>query len=241
MHCRTACLAAALAAIQLASPAVAYAAPTTYVVSGSDAYRVGTSSGHVAFWGRQKLETFTRDGARFFRATVSYSRRDASGTHVKRASFLQETAPSFDGEFVDLVNRDPEYVSVLSQPLSIELRPEDVRELQSLRTRTNLEFPSNVDETNLLGHVERLRLPSKKGVLAFSFFATGTTNGPLPRHHELIVKGSITMSGVAYYEIRSGRLLAIQDGIQLRGRLYAGGKSPAPVAISYIRKIYVLH
>lgn len=195
----------------------------------------------MAFWGRQKLVTFTRDGAQFFRSTVSYSRRDASGTHAKGASFLQQTAPNFDGEFVDLLNRDPDYVSVLSQPLSIELRPEDVRALLNLRSRTKLEFPSNVDENNLLGHIDRLLLPSKKSVLAFSFVATGTMNGPLPRDHQLVVRGLVTMSGIAYYEIRSGRLLEIDDGIQLRGRLYNpnGGKA-TPVAISYIRKIYAV-
>jgi len=239
MYRRTACLAAILAAVQLTSPVLACAASTTYILTGSDAFRVGVRSGRVVFSGHQRLVTYARDGSEYFRATVSYSRRDASGTQAKRASFLQQTATGFNGQFVDLVNRDPDYVSVLSQPLSIQLRPDDVRALQNLKSRADLEFPLGIGESNLLGHIQRLRLHAKKGLLAFSFFATGMMNGPLARHHQLVVRGSVTMSGVAYYDIRNGRLLEIEDGIQLRGRLYDGGKV-SPVTISYIRKMHVL-
>jgi hypothetical protein len=73
-------------------------------------------------------------------------------------------------------------------------------------------------------------------VVGIGFDASGPMRGGLPEHPEISLKGTIRMSGRAYYTSSSALLLALDAKLQIAGTL-ADTSTSDPVKILYRRVI----
>ncbi len=60
--------------------------------------------------------------------------------------------------------------------------------------------------------------------------------GPLPDHPDMILSGTITMRGIAYYELKTSLLLALDATLTIQGKL-DNARQMTPVTIVYKRSI----
>jgi len=213
--------------------ASAPAAQNDYVLSGTDSYVIGSYRAKVTFKGAESLEFVEQNGKRDLTASVHYSRTDATGTHARMIAM-----PLAD-ESVDRSDSDPDYVSVLSQPLPVELYPDDLRTAARLHERVPFVSPSMFGAGNLTGFLEAATDPEHKDVVGLRFIARGKVTGTLHEHPGAVVTGVISLAGAAYYSSYSGHLIAIRDTISLDGSLQSGNVV-TPVHIAFDRRIQSL-
>lgn len=203
-----------------------------YAMSGSDQYEVGSYHTSTTFRGEQALTVTQRGGEKTFAVSVRYVRINGSDKHAATAAFAQREAGG--GAVVDFSDQDPDYVSILSQPLSIELSSSDVATLASLRERVPMEFPSKIGEGELTGYFAPAAPAQGGDLVGVHFAARGKMAGPLPGHEEAFATGIVSLKGTAFYSVRSGRLVAIESSIRLDGNLEAHGDL-IPVHIAFER------
>ncbi|MDQ2679650.1 MAG: hypothetical protein M3Y21_01315 [Candidatus Eremiobacteraeota bacterium] len=141
-----------------------------------------------------------------------------------------------NGELRDGSNSDPNYLSILNQPFSIELDSATLRDIARLRGNLPFALPSPITGGTLRGHLARANYGMVAGrrVIGVDFDADGPMRGPLPDHPEMTLRGKIRMTGVAYYDLRDALLLALNATLTITGNLQ-DRSTATPVKITYTR------
>lgn len=207
-----------------------------YIIAGTDRLRVGVEQVCVDYEGEGRLSLNSGDDGQTLTAATDYWRRDATGTHIVHASFVQETAPSFGDEFLDANGRDPDYMTILSQPLAIELGSSELQALAQLSKRVRLEFPSRIGDGNLSGFLEHIRSRSVNSLIGLRFVARGPMRAPVPKRPAATMVGIVTLAGAGYYSSENGRLVAIYTTMTFDGSFRNRGHA-IPVHVTYERQI----
>jgi hypothetical protein len=224
--------------IVLASPAGADPGVQTYTVDGRDVFRVagrGVQS-TISYVGNERLSIQRSAGSTAFATTVTYQRNDGTGPAHASASFSATMLPS--GELRDEVDGDPEYLTILNQPFSVELDAATMHDLHGLRSAVPFDFPSPMTGAVLHGTLRRLPDGALHGVrvLGVAFSAQGPLNGALPNHPDILLGGTISMVGTAYYAYADALLLSLDATLAIDGKVADNGAGDA-VTIVYRRRI----
>lgn len=221
-----------------AAPAPADGPAQSYTMVGSDAFRIAGRElqTEIDYTGRQRLTIRRRGDVTKFTADATYDRREGgSATHA--TGFFSSTIMP-DGEQLDEGDGDPDYLTILNQPFSIQLDGPTMRDLRGLAGAVPFDFPSPMTGAPLHGSLRRLPDGTLGGrrVLGIAFVAHGPLNGALPDRPGMALSGSITMNGTAYYAYADALLLALDATLQIDGRIAGSGQNE-PVTIVYKRTI----
>jgi hypothetical protein len=209
-----------------------------YTIDGEDSFQI---AGHalrtdIVYAGTQRLAIQRQGNVTHFNATVTYERHEGgAATHATGAFATKILA---NGEQRDEADGDPDYLTILNQPFSIELDAPTLHDLQSLVRAVPFDFPSPMTGAPLHGSLRRLPdgLLDGHRVLGIAFAARGPLNGSLPDRPDMALSGTITMNGTAYYAYADALLLALDATLQIDGRVANSGQN-GPVTIVYKRTI----
>ena len=214
------------------------AADQRYTVAGTDAYQVGARelTTHITYNGKETLTITRAGGSTRYRAKAEYTRSDQTGTQPLRAYFDALMLPS--GEQRDQANGDPNYLTVLNQPFSVQLDVQTLRDLSRLHGRIPFDFPSPMTGGALHGYLGRgtSAVVGGRRAMGVQFSADGPMRGPLPDHPAMSLNGRMQMRGTAYYQLDTALLLALDATLTIRGNLDSAQKA-TPVTIVYKRSI----
>jgi hypothetical protein len=222
----------------LTAPALAEAPAQTYTIDGQDSFRIAARDmrTEIVYTGTQRL-AITKDGnVTRFTATVSYDRHDGGATQHATGTFATEILGN--GEQHDGADADPDYLTILNQPFSIQLDAPTLHDLRSLTRAMPFDVPSPMTGAPLHGSLRRLPdgLLNGRRVLGIAFVARGPLQGALPDRPDMQLSGTITMNGTAYYAYADALLLALDATLQIDGRVANSGQND-PVTIVYKRTI----
>jgi hypothetical protein len=227
-----------LVCVALASPALAEPQTQTYTIDGHDVFRISGRNlrSAIAYTGVERLKIQRLPGATRFEATATYDRDDGTQHGRSTASFGATMTPA--GDMRDEVDRDPDYLTVLNQPFSVQLDPATMRDLHGLRGAVPFDFPSPMTGAVLHGSLRRLPDGTLHGVrvLGVAFAARGPLNGALPDRPDMALGGTIVMIGTAYYAYSDALLLALDATLQIDGNVTNTGSNDT-VSIVYKRTI----
>ncbi|PZR56677.1 MAG: hypothetical protein DLM50_07545 [Candidatus Meridianibacter frigidus] len=210
-----------------------------YSVSGTDRYRIGSSSDLQTQISYSGTETLTIKKARNSTRYVAFARitkTDQGGAQAMHASFEATLLPN--GEQRDDYNRDPSYLTVLNQPFSVQLDAATLGDLSRLHGRLPFGFPAPMTGGALHGFLTGGPIGTVGGRRAISvrFNADGPMHGPLPDRPTMSLRGTMHMTGVAYYELDNALLLALDATLTISGNVNDVKKATA-VSIVYKRSI----
>jgi hypothetical protein len=228
----------AVAIVALAMPARADAPTQLYTLAGSDAFQLDAR--HVqtlmTYEGTQILTCQALAGETRFHATVTYRQHDGSESTLGHAAYALRMTPA--GQISDEENADPDYLTILNQPFSVQLDRPTMRDLHALARPVPFDFPSPMTGTPLHGSLRRLLDRTFNGVrvLGIAFSAHGPLAGTLPDRPTLAVSGTITMNGTAYYAYTNALLLALDATLLIEGKV-GGPTASDTVTIRYKRSI----
>jgi hypothetical protein len=224
--------------ITLAAPAFAETPVQNYTIDGEDSFQIAGKPArtNIVYAGTQRLAIQRQGNVTFFKATVTYDRHE--GTSATHATGAFVTKISANGEQHDESDGDPDYLTILNQPFSVELDAPTLRDLRGLVRPVPFDFPSPMTGAPLHGSLRRLPDGTLNGrrVLGIAFAARGPLNGSLPDKPEMALSGTITMNGTAYYAYADALLLALDATLQIEGRVANSGQND-PVTIVYKRTI----
>jgi len=222
----------------LAAPVRADIPVQWYTTAGEDSFQI---PGHaertdIVYAGRQQLSIERQGSVTRFIATVTYDRRESGAATHATSVFSSKLLA--DGEQRDESGGDPDYLTILHQPFSIELDAPTLRDLRGLVRPVPFDFPSPMTGATLHGSLRRLPDAMLGGhrVLGIAFEARGPLNGSLPERPETALSGTITMNGTAYYAYADALLTALDATLQIVGRVANSGQND-PVTIVYKRTI----
>jgi hypothetical protein len=229
----------ALAIALVWSPAAADDGSQAYVLDGSDAFTIAARQvkSLITYHGR---ETLTRrslaGGTTTYHAIVTYDRDDGTTVTHDRAAFALTMARN--GDITSQDDADPDYLTILNQPFSIQLDAPTIHDLQTLHGPVPFDFPSPMTGAPLHGTLRRLDAETLDGVrvLGIAFAAGGPLTGRLPDRPTVALRGTITMNGTAYYAYGDALLLALDATLVIDGTV-VGGEGDDTVAITYKRSI----
>jgi hypothetical protein len=142
------------------------------------------------------------------------------------------------GDTLDAENDDPDYLTVLNQPFAAELDTATLADLRSLRGTIPFDFPSPVSGTSLhgyLSHVPSGMLGTHRSI-GVTFEAAGAMLGELPDRPGLVLHGTISMHGTAYYDARTALLLSLETTVTIAGTV-SNRADKNPVTITFARRI----
>ena len=224
--------------VALTAPGWADVPAQTYTIGGEDSFRISGKDMHsqIIYSGTQRLAIEKRGTATRFTATVSYDRHEGSTASHATGSYASVIAAN--GDQHDENDNDPDYLTILNQPFSIELDAPTMRDLRSLTRAMPFDVPSPMTGAPLHGSLRRLADGSLNGrrVLGIAFVARGSLHGALPDRPEMELTGTITMNGTAYYAYADALLLALDATLQIDGKVANSGQND-PVTIVYKRTI----
>jgi hypothetical protein len=224
--------------ITLAAPALAETPVQYYTIDGEDSFQTAGNAVRtdIVYAGTQRLAIQRQGNVTQFTATVTYDRHEGgSATHATGEFSTKILA---NGEQHDGADGDPDYLTILNQPFSIELDAPTLHDLHSLVRAVPFDFPSPMTGAPLHGSLRRLPdgMLNGKRVLGIAFAARGALNGSLPDRPDMALSGTITMNGTAYYAYADALLLALDATLQIEGRVANSGQN-GPVTIVYKRTI----
>lgn len=223
--------------IALAMPALADET-RTYQVVGEDVFRIANRnlSSEISYAGNQRLVVkHPSSGATTFAASATYNRLEGGISSRQSADFAATMLA--DGDLRQVIDHDPDYLTILNQPFSVELDAPTMRDLRHLEGAVPFDFPSPMTGGAVLhGTLRRLADGSLAGsrVLGIAFSANGPLNGALPDRPAMTLNGTITMNGTAYYAYADALLLALDATLEITGTVTG---SHDPVTIVYRRTI----
>jgi len=224
--------------ITLAAPAWAETPVQNYTIDGVDSFQTAANGVRtdIVYAGTQRLTIQRQGNVTQFTATVTYDRREGGAATHATGGF--STKIMANGEQHDGADGDPDYLTILNQPFSIELDAPTLRDLHSLVRTVPFDFPSPMTGAPLHGSLRRLPDGTLNGrrVLGIAFAARGPLNGSLPDRPDMALSGTITMNGTAYYAYADALLLALDATLQIEGRVANSGQTD-PVTIVCKRTI----
>ena len=222
----------------LVTPVFADSQSQRYTIDGHDTFRMGASDlrTEITYTGTQDLVMQRTGKVTHFTATVAYDRHQSGSNAHASGSFT--TTLQADGNQHDDADADPDYLTILNQPFSIELDPPTMHDLQGLAGTVPFDVPSPMTGAPLHGSLRRLPDGTINGrrVLGIAFRAHGPLHGSLPDRPDMSLSGDITMNGTAYYAYANALLYALDATLQIDGKVANSGQN-GPVTIVYKRTI----
>jgi hypothetical protein len=207
----------------------------TYRVSGKDSYRIGSHElrSDTSYEGKETLTIHNAGGVTRFTAQVAYNRIDAGQVRQDKARFVTEI---HDGVERDGANADPDFLTVLNQPFAVQLDAQTIHDVRKLREPSPFTFTSAMTGATLRGVLYHVTdgLIAGHPVVGIGFDAAGPMRGGIPEHPDILLRGTIRMTGRAYYTTSTALLLALDAKLQITGTLSADRTSD-PVTIRYRR------
>lgn len=210
-----------------------------YDVRGEDVYRVGAAGdiSRVDYLGQQRL-TVQRVGRNMrYDAQARYDRSGADGDARADARFVQELLP--DGSFVDKIDDDPDFLTILNQPFAVQLDAATVRDLRNLRGPVPFSATSPLGGQAVLRGYLRPAASGKVGgrpAIGVRFEAEGPMSAPMPSRANATIAGRMRMDGTAYYSSDDDVLLALDATLTIVAKLHDASET-VPVRIVYRRSI----
>jgi hypothetical protein len=228
-----------LVALALAcEPARAAVADQRYSVSGADSYVIGAGDIHsdTTYQGSETLTTKRQGRATRYKASITYVRTEQGEDTPANGDFITDLLP--DGRVLDSANRDPDYLTVLNQPFSVQLDAATLAGLRVLRGTIPFDFASPISGSSLHGRLERIAAGAigPHQALGVRFEAGGPMRGALAERPGLVLIGTIVLRGTAYYDLDSALLLALDATVTISGKL-SNRNGADPVTIVYHRTI----
>lgn len=211
-----------------------------YHVSGRDSFAIGSRDlrSETTYDGNETLTiTPVQGGGRRYVAKASYDRSEATASAAHQtATFV--SVITRDGRERDERNADPEFLTVLNQPFAAQLDLETLRDVRGLTAPSPFSFSSSMAGTALRGMLRRVPggLVAGQKVVGIAFDATGPIHGGVPGHPEIVLSGTMRMSGTAYYHSSDALLLELDATLMIAGNL-ADESTSDPVRIVYRRTI----
>ncbi len=209
-----------------------------YTVSGADSYVIGAGDIHsdTTYQGVETLTTSRHGRTTRYDAKCHYVRSEQGEDTDAVSDYVSDQLP--DGQVVDSADHDPDYLTVLNQPFSVQLDRGTLSDLRSLRGTLPFNFPSPITGASLQGRMERIRAGTigAHQALGVRFEAGGPMRGSLADRPGLVLIGTITLRGTAYYDLDSALLLALDATVTISGKL-SNKNSTDPVTIVYHRAI----
>ena len=235
MDRRRAGLAISLGAVLcLSAPAVA---DQLYAVDGKDSFIVGSRDvrSAIVYSGKETLSSVPASGGTRFIVTVDYLRTDQGTQARAHARFVSLVKSS--GEQHDEINGDPDYVSLLNQPFSIELDLPTMRDVARMTEPMPFSFVLPITGAPLNGWLRKTGDSYVAGErsLGIAFDAEGPVHGRLG-NVGIALDGRIRLHGTAYYSYDTAILRALETRLTISGSL-ADDRSHRPVTITYWRSI----
>ncbi len=213
-------------------------ADSLFRVDGRDRFRVGdhTLRGEITYSGMQHLVVKRSGGVTRYTASVDYTKIDQGARSKQKATFVSTITR--DGEQHDIENADPDYLTVLNQPFSVQLDAQTFADLTKLHGAVPFDLPSPITGAALHGTIRKITDGVLGGmhVLGIAFEAKGPLAGALPDRPQMNLVGTITMRGTAYYAYAGYSLLALDALLAIDGNLATDGAKD-PVAIEYQRSL----
>lgn len=209
-----------------------------YRVSGKDSFAIGSRElrSDIAYSGKQRLTIRRAGNASWYTAQVDYRKFEQDQSQESTAKFVSLILKS--GEEVDEQNADPDFLTVLNQPFAAQLDPQTIRDVRKLKGSSPFSFSPAMTGATLNGSIYHVGdgLIAGHPVVGIGFDATGPMRGTIPEHREILLRGTIRMSGRAYYTSASALLLGLDATLTIAGTL-ADGSTSDPVKILYRRTI----
>ena len=209
-----------------------------YTLAGTDQYQIGSHdvASRVSYSGTETLRIVRAGSGKHYSVRARYRKSDQTGSSAAAAAFEALMLPS--GEQRDEANTDPNYLTVLNQPFSVQLDLPTLHDLARLRGRIPFDFPSPMTGNALHGSLSRGAFATVAGrrALGVNFDATGAMLGPLPDHRLITLEGKMHMHGTAYYDVESALLLSLDATLTINGYVQ-DPKKATPVSIVYHRSI----
>ena len=225
-----------VAPMLLAGPALAD--DQLYHVTGKDSFQIGTRDlrGEILYDGQQTLTISRRGKSTRYAARVAYTRIDQGAAAKASGSFVSILLP--DGEQRDESNGDPDFLTILNQPFAVQLDAQTLHDVVRLQQAAPFSFASPMSHGVLHGALRHATdgLVAGERVIGISFDARGPMRGAVPEHPEILLSGTIQMSGTAYYTEKAALLLALEATLTISGSL-ADRSVTDPVTIVYKRNI----
>jgi hypothetical protein len=214
---RSVALAAALV-WELAAPAFG---AQTYAVAGHDSFSIGDNdiTSEVTYAGVQTLSIRHRGGVTRYTAHVDYIRSDGNASTEASSDYVADLLAT--GQTLDTGDRDPDYLTVLNQPFAAELDPSTLADLRSLRGSVPFDFPSPFTGSSLHGYLRHIPsgMVGPRRSIGVGFEAAGPMRGSLPDRPGLTLRGTIAMSGMAYYDVKTAILLSLETTVTITGNV----------------------
>ena len=209
-----------------------------YTVSGADSYVIGAGDIHsdTTYQGTETLTTTRHGRTTRYDAKCQYVRTEQGQDTDSKGDYVTDLLP--DGQVLDSADHDPDYLTVLNQPFSVQLDPVTLTDLRSLRGALPFNIPSPITGASLQGRMERIPagLIGSRRAIGIRFEAGGPMRGSLPDRPGLVLIGSIALHGTAYYDLDSALLLALDATVTISGKL-SNRAGADPVTIVYHRLI----
>ena len=222
----------------IAAPARANPQTQVYTLQGSDAFSIAGRQlqSLITYTGIEHLTFWSAVHGTIFNATVTYDKSDGSATTHGHAAFGLTMSPTGDTSAAH--DSDPDYLTILNQPFSVQLDAPTMRDLRGLSSAVPFDFPSPMTGAPLHGTLRRLLDGTLDGVrvLGIAFSARGPLEGTLPDRPSLALTGHITMNGTAYYAYANALLLALDATLLIEGKV-GGASGNDAVTITYKRSI----
>lgn len=209
-----------------------------YHVSGRDSFAIGSHSlrSDTTYDGSETLTIRKVAHGLRYTAKAEYNRADGSQSERQTATFVSFVGS--DGREHDESGNDPDFLTVLNQPFSVQLDPQTLSDVRQLSEPSPFSFVSSMAGTTLRGTLRRIPdgVVSGKRVIGIGFDATGRIRGGVPAHPDITLTGTIRMSGRAYYTTREALLRELDATLEIGGTL-ADESASDPVKIIYRRTI----
>jgi hypothetical protein len=210
-----------------------------YGVIGSDSFSIGSRdiTSEVDYRGTETL-TITRSGRYTrLRAHVEYVRSDGAVSTQAQGDFVVDVLPN--GDVADSANRDPDYLTVLSQPFAAQLDQATLSGLRALRAPLPFDFTSPFTGSSLHGYLKHVADGelARRAVAGVRFEAGGPMRGALPDRPGLALIGTIAMQGTAYYDLQTALVLSLEATVTVSGYV-SNHTGNDPVTIVYRRTIH---
>ncbi len=210
-----------------------------YHVSGRDSFAIGTREvrSEITYDGDEMLTIAPVAGGLRYAAKATYDRSEGSGASTRgTATFVAIISP--DGRERDERVADPQFLTVLNQPFAVQLDSQTLRDVRNLTAPSPFSFESSMAGTALRGTLRHIPggLVAGRRVVGIAFDASGPLHGGAPGHPDVVLTGTMRMSGTAYYHRSDALLLELDATLVIAGTL-ADENASDPVRIVYRRTI----
>jgi hypothetical protein len=210
-----------------------------YDLNGSDTLALGRApiSSSISYAGSELLSiTHTQRNAK--KVVVDANYRVSDGKSIipatAHAEQILDEANSANAPVVE----DPAYLTLLTQPFTVQIDLETLRQLQAMKSPMPFASVSPLTGSQLTGSLTKGpdSVVAGQAVVMLRFRSDGPLRGTLPNTEATYLSGTVHMEGSACYRESDGLLLSIETLLQIAGHVGDTATGP-PVSVIYRRSI----